>query len=93
MRFPPVLFAASIIAIGAVPLRSQEPDVGTRFEALLTLRSVGGFAVSPDGRDVVYEVRSTDWKENGYHTDLWLARAGAPGVQLTRSAKGSSSPR
>lgn len=76
----------------AGPLSAQRADLGSRFEALLSVRSIGSFSVSPDGRDVVYEVRSTDWKGNRYHTDLWLARGGAAPLQLTRSEKGSTAP-
>jgi dipeptidyl aminopeptidase/acylaminoacyl peptidase len=39
---------------------------------------------------VVYTVRSTEWKENRFKNEVWLARDGAAPIQLTRTAKGGS---
>ena len=60
------------------------------FEEVLSLRNVDNPVISPDGDDVVYEVRSTDWKRNEYDTELWLARDSEPAFQLTRTFEGSS---
>jgi len=92
MRLP-IPLGFQIVAVLTAPLAAQAPGPVPPFDSLLSLRSVGSFDLSPDGRHVVYEVRSADWKENQYRTDLWLARDGAEPFQLTRSAKGSSSPR
>jgi dipeptidyl aminopeptidase/acylaminoacyl peptidase len=59
------------------------------FQDVLSLESVGGVAISPDGSRVAYTQRSTDWDENGYDTEIWLAGTGEP-FQLTRTADGSS---
>jgi dipeptidyl aminopeptidase/acylaminoacyl peptidase len=87
---------ASFVTLGCLALLPAgalvSQDVGPRFESLLSLESVGSFAISPNGRDIVYEVRSTDWKDNRYHTDLWLARGSDAPFRLTRSTKGSSRP-
>lgn len=73
---------------------SAQQGSSISFEQVLSLKQVGSPTVSPDGRSVVYSVTSTDWKENGYDTELWLARAGEAPFQLTRTPKGSStSPR
>jgi dipeptidyl aminopeptidase/acylaminoacyl peptidase len=90
MPGPLVRSLCLLLAAGAPPIAAQPSPA---FDSLLSIRSVGAFDLSPDGRHVVYEVRSADWKENQYRTDLWLARADLPPFQLTRSAKGSSSPR
>ncbi len=51
----------------------------------LSLESIGSPAISPDGRWVVYERQRTDWKENAYVRQLWLAAAaGGRDFQLTR---------
>lgn len=86
------LVVLSCIALTARSLDAQQTDPGPRFAALLGVRSVGNISVSPDGRDVVYEVRSANWKDNRYQADVWLARSGAAPFQLTRSAKGSTNP-
>ena len=33
-------------------------------EESLSLKSIGGARISPDGRFIAYRVRETDWKEN-----------------------------
>ena len=44
--------------------------------------------IAPDGRAVVYERQETDWKENAYVTQLFLADvASGRSVQLTRGKK------
>lgn len=84
--------SASLLASsswGSTPLAGQElPDMPS-FQDVLSLESVGGVSISPDGARVAYTVRSTDWEENGYDTEIWLAADGAP-FQLTRTADGSS---
>ena len=60
------------------------------FEDVLSLRTVGSPIISPDGEEVVFEIRSTDWNRNEYDTELWLARNGEPAFQLTRTHEGSS---
>lgn len=60
------------------------------FEAVLSLQSVRNATISPDGKQVVYEVTSTDWEDNRYDTELWLSRDGATPFPLTNNAKGNS---
>jgi dipeptidyl aminopeptidase/acylaminoacyl peptidase len=79
-----------LLAGSATPVRAQTPT----FEAVLGLRQVGAVAMSPDGRSVAFTVRSTEWKENRYDTEVWLARDGGAPIQLTRTPKGNAtSPR
>ena len=62
-------------------------------DQLLSLKRAGSPAISPDGRWVAYTVRETNWDDNAYDTQIWLAdtRGGAP-RQLTNSKKSSQSP-
>jgi dipeptidyl aminopeptidase/acylaminoacyl peptidase len=66
---------------------------GPSFESVISLRSLGNFAMSPDGRAVAYEVSGTNWKENRYESEIWLARDGRAPFRLTRSPRGSTRPR
>jgi len=75
-----LLFVSEIVAAGDTPT----------FEDVLSLRSVGNPVISPDGEEVIFQVRSTDWNRNEYDTELWLARNGEPAFQLTRTHDGSS---
>ncbi len=73
-------------------LAAQSSDVpGPSFEEVLSLQSVGGPAISPDGASIAYQVRTTDWENNGTDTEIWLARAGAKPFPLTNDPENSSS--
>ncbi len=72
---------------------------GTRhvptIDDLLTLKSIGGAQISPDGHRVAYTVTNADFKQDGFVTQIWLAETGNNGrmLQLTRGEKSSTNPR
>ncbi|MCG6988001.1 MAG: S9 family peptidase [Gemmatimonadetes bacterium] len=94
MTSRPALALTALCLVAAlaspIPARTQEVAGAPSFRQVLSLRSVGGVAVAPDGSAVAYEVRSTDWDANRYATEIWLVRPGSAPFQLTRTAKGSS---
>jgi dipeptidyl aminopeptidase/acylaminoacyl peptidase len=54
----------------------------------LSLKSISGQQISPDGRYVAYRVRETDWEDNLYVRQLWIVNvATGASFQLTRSKK------
>jgi dipeptidyl aminopeptidase/acylaminoacyl peptidase len=61
---------------------------------LLTLESLGGSQISPDGSQVVYTITKADFTQDAFVTHAWLADV-ATGriVQLTRGDKSASNPR
>jgi dipeptidyl aminopeptidase/acylaminoacyl peptidase len=84
---PGLTVALLALAFDAAGSGAQAPS----FRDVVSLRSVGSPAMSPDGRAVAYTVRTTEWEENGYDTEIWLWREGAgEAVQVTRTAGGSS---
>lgn len=85
----PLLFVLFWSLSNAPSVLAQQ-NASISFEQYLSLRQVGGVAISPDGKQVVYSVNSTDWKDNTYDTELWLVREGEEPFQLTRTTKGSS---
>ncbi len=56
----------------------------------LSLRSVGAPSIAPDGGSVAYPVTTTDWENNRYDTEIWLARPGSEPFQVTLTEKESS---
>ncbi len=81
---PALLAAAILLAVPPGPVVGTPPTL----DQSLSLMSVRNPRVSPDGRTVVYERQETDWKENAYITQLFLADvASGKLVQLTRGAK------
>jgi dipeptidyl aminopeptidase/acylaminoacyl peptidase len=62
-------------------------------EDLMALKSAGGARISPDGRRVAYTVTETDFDQDAYVTQIWLADAASgESIQLTRGKKSSSGP-
>ena len=83
---------SALLAVGlAVPLDAQQPQIpGPSFRDIMDLRDVGGAVISPDGEAIAYTVRSTDWENNQYDTEIWLVRMAEDPFQLTFSEQGSS---
>jgi dipeptidyl aminopeptidase/acylaminoacyl peptidase len=58
----------------------------------LEMKSASNPRISPDGRRVVYEVQSTNWEDNSFDRNLWIADvAGGETRQLTSAKKSSTS--
>ncbi|HEY7056595.1 MAG TPA: S9 family peptidase [Vicinamibacterales bacterium] len=91
----PTLIVAAVIAAGLLARQSVGVAQASRptIDDLISLERVGSPAISPDGSLVAYTVRTTDWEDNSYHTEIWLAdaRSGEP-RQLTSGKKSSTSP-
>src|SRR5262245_2403588 len=79
-------------AAAAQPARAPATSPPT-VDQILSLKRAGTPQISPDGRQVAYTVRETDWDDNAYDTQIWLAdaRSGAA-RQLTHAKKSSQSP-
>ena len=59
----------------------------------ISMKSVSNPQLSPDGKWVAYTVTRTNWDENAYDTDIWLANATTGDrFQVTHSKKSNSSP-
>jgi len=95
------LLVAFVVAGATVMLRAQTPPTPVpksppTVDQILSLKRVGSPEISPDGRWVAYTVRETNWDENAYETEIWLADttsgANAAGRQLTNARKSSQSP-
>src|SRR5215472_8370868 len=60
----------------------------------LSMKSVSGPQISPDGRYVAYHVLSTNWDENAFVTQIWIASTvTGERYQLTSGKKSSTGPR
>ena len=73
-RTPAVAVAVSLTLGLAGTTRAQGP-VSPSIDDLLNLKRVASPALSPDGKWVAYTVRETNWDENAYETEIWLAAA------------------
>ena len=76
-----------LLSLGARP--SAQPTSPT-IDELLNLRRVGSPAVAPDARSVAYTLRETNWDDNEFETEIWVATGGSEPRQLTSARKSSS---
>ena len=84
-----------MIRIAALVLLAVAPAAAQSIDDLIALKRTSGTpAISADGRWVAYGVRETNWTDNAYETEIWLADARTPGSarQLTNAKKSSSQP-
>ena len=78
------------------PLAAQAKRPMTWLDAQ-HLKSAGGYAVSPDGSQLLYTITTPDWKEATTQSDIWVTPI-RTGVSATRqltftTAKNESAPR
>ena len=86
---------ALLVVTPSVPSAQQGSRRVPTVDDLLMLESAGASRISPDGRWVAYTVTQTNFKDDAFVTQIWVANTSAPAaanVQLTRGSKSSSSP-
>ncbi len=75
---------------GAVATAASLPGAPT-IDQSLEMKGIANPLISPDGSHVVYEVTRTNWEDNAFERDLWIADvATGENHQLTASKKSSS---
>ena len=68
---------------------AQTPTI----EQSISMKSVSNPQLSPDGKWAAYVQTKTNWEENAYETEIWVANSSTgEKYQLTNSKKSSSSP-
>src|SRR6059058_136766 len=84
------LFALMTALVSAARAQRHVPTV----DDLLTIKSVGGTQISPDGKWIAYAVNYGDFKQDAFITQIWLvASDSGKGFQLTRGEKSSTTPK
>jgi dipeptidyl aminopeptidase/acylaminoacyl peptidase len=84
-----VLIGILLVSGFGVAGPSQTPTI----EQSLNLKSVNGPRISPDGRYVAYQVQKTNWEENAFESEIWIAVTGTGDTyRLTNSKKSNSNP-
>jgi len=85
-----VLIVALILTAGGAAVQAQDRRVPT-VDDLMMLKSAGSARISPDGKWVAYTVTETDFKQDAYVSQIWLAdTATGRTFQLTRGEKSCS---
>ena len=88
--------ALAIYGMAAVRAKAQEaakPAPASKTPTIdqsLEMKSASNPRISPDGRRVVYEVQSTNWEDNSFDRNLWIADVASGETRQLTSAKKSS---
>src|SRR5437667_12348047 len=85
----PVALAACgllVLSAGAQEKASSTPTIDQSLE----WKAVFNPKISPDGMRVVYELQKTNWEENAFERNLWIADVAAGESHALTSAKKSS---
>jgi dipeptidyl aminopeptidase/acylaminoacyl peptidase len=90
-RFATLIIAILFLSVGFVAeAQRRVPSV----DDLLTIQSVGGTQISPDGKWIAYTIGYGDFKQDAFITQICLANAeSGRHFQLTRGEKSSTGPR
>src|SRR5215467_591662 len=87
-RLPILLLIVTCLSFAANAQR-RLPTI----DDLLNVKSLGGAQISPDGKYVAYTVSETDWMQDAFVTQIWLANtATGKTFQLTRGEKPAGNP-
>jgi dipeptidyl aminopeptidase/acylaminoacyl peptidase len=87
------MLAAAMMSLATGSTTGAQAGRSPAIDDLLNLKRVASPVLSPDGRWVAYTVRETNWDDNAYETEIWLAssQSGDP-RSLTNAEKSSLQP-
>jgi dipeptidyl aminopeptidase/acylaminoacyl peptidase len=85
------IFAIALCWTGGI-LMAADPATPT-IDQSLSMKSVTGARISPDGRYVAYTVQQADWEENDFLQQIWISQLSTnERYQLTAGKKSSNGP-
>ncbi len=91
MRLARLALLCAALAVSARPAGAQRP---LRFEEAVQLQRLGGFSVSPDGRQVAFASATPDVASNTSRSAIWMVpAAGGEAVRMTSGEMRDSDPR
>lgn len=85
--------ASALLFLLLTPACQAQQLVALSIDQIIDQRRPGAVALSPDGSRVAFTIGETNWDDNAFETEIFLADAkrGEP-IQLTRAKKSSSAP-
>jgi dipeptidyl aminopeptidase/acylaminoacyl peptidase len=95
MRYkgPQALAALAMLGALVMTTATRAQSTAPSIDDVINLKRVGSPAISPDGTRVAYTMRETNWDENAYETEIWIANSATGEFhQLTNARKSSSAP-
>jgi dipeptidyl aminopeptidase/acylaminoacyl peptidase len=84
----------SLFIIFSLALTANAQRRAPTVDDLLSVKSLSGAQISPDGKWVAYTVNETDWKQDAFVSHVWLANIQTgKNIQLTHGEKSCANPR
>jgi dipeptidyl aminopeptidase/acylaminoacyl peptidase len=84
-----IVYVFLLTFLSSVAINAQTPTI----DQSLGMKNVSNARISPDGRLVAYQVQETNWTDNAWETEIWIANtATSEQFQLTNAKKSSSAP-
>ena len=90
MPTPPLGASALAFALLSAATLAQAPNPPS-IDDVINLKRVGAPAISPDGQQVAFTIRETNWEENAYETEIWIGDASTGQSRQVTHARGASS--
>jgi dipeptidyl aminopeptidase/acylaminoacyl peptidase len=85
------LLSVRVNAQQPTPANATQNATAPTIDQSLEMKGAFSPEISPDGKRVVYEVSRTNWEDNAFERDLWIAdTVTGEGHQLTASKKSST---
>jgi dipeptidyl aminopeptidase/acylaminoacyl peptidase len=81
--------AFAILLLSTAATYAQTPSAPS-IDDVINLKRVGSPAISPDGRQVAFTIRETNWDENAYETEIWIGDAATGQSRQVSNARKSS---
>ena len=81
-----LIISVAVLTNTSVAQTAKAPS----FEEVISLQSMDNARISPDGKHIVFESQSVDWKENRYDNELWISKDGEIPFQITNNLKKNS---
>src|SRR5215208_2211676 len=90
---PQALALAMLGSILAASAPRAQSLPAPSIDDVINLKRVGSPVISPNGQQVAYTIRETNWDENAYETEIWIADSATGQTrQITNARKSSSQP-
>lgn len=88
------LFALSLCLVVSLCFAADEQRRVPTIDDLLSLKTVGGTQISPDGKWIAYTISNGDFKQDAFVNQIWLVEVGSGRkFQLTRGDKSAGNPK
>src|SRR5688500_17479505 len=88
-RFSSLGASALAFALLSAATPAQTPSPPS-IDDVINLKRAGAPAISPNGQQVAFTIRDTNWDENAYETEIWIGDAATGQSRQVTNAKGSS---